>query len=174
VGASFDWPGEKLSIPRRESHQNEAGAELWDTVVRRLENLPLWLVAEFGEFREEGATVWFKLGGGEAWDVLEKDGAGVDVLNQFEGGGEHVAVVVGAELFAGDAEWRAWYARSKQVDAGEILVTEVADILLLDVPLGAVLAEGCAVLGLVLDGRGVVKPGHFEAESLATATCTQF
>jgi hypothetical protein len=174
VGASFDGPSEKLSVPRRESHQDEAGAELRDTVVRRLENLPLWLVPEFGEFREEGAAVGFKLSGGEAWDVLEKDGAGVDVLNQFEGGWEHVAVVIGAELFAGDAEGRAWHARGKKVDAGEILVAEVADVLLLDVPLRAILAEGGAELGLVLDSSGVVEPGHLKAESLATTTRTQF
>jgi hypothetical protein len=174
VGASFDGPSEKLSVPRRESHQNEAGAELRDTVVRRLENLPLWLVAEFGEFREEGAAVGFKFGGGEARDVLEKDGAGADVLNEVEGGGEHVAVIVGAELFTGDAEWRAWHACGKEVDAGEILVTEVADVLLLDVPLWAVLAEGGAELGLVLDSSGVVEPGHLKAESLATTTCAQF
>ena len=84
---------------------------MWDTVVRRLENLPLWLMPEFGEFREQGAAVGFKFGGGEAGDVLEEDGAGADVVDEFEGGGEHVAVVVGAELLAGDTEGRTWHAR---------------------------------------------------------------
>jgi hypothetical protein len=174
VGAGLDGPGEELDVFRRESYQNEAGAELRDTVVRRLEDLPFWLVAEFGEFRQEGAAVRFKLRGGKAWDVLEKDGAGSDVLNEVEGGGEHVAVIVGAELFTGDAEWRAWHACGKEVDAGEILVTEVADVLLLHVPLGAILAEGGAELRLVLDSSGVVEPGHLEAESLATTTRAQF
>jgi hypothetical protein len=45
---------------------------------------------------------------------------------------------------------------------------------LFDVPLGAVLAECGAELGLVLDSSGVVEPGHLEAESLATTTGTQF
>ena len=142
--------------------------------MRRLEDPPLWPVAEFGEFREQGTAVGFKCGRGEARDVLEKDGAGADMLNEVEGSGKHVAVIVGAELLAGDTEGRAWDACGEEIYAGEILVTKVADVLLLDVPLRAILAEGGAVLGLVLDSGGVMEPGHLEAESLATTTSTQF
>jgi len=96
------------------------------------------------------------------------------VLDEVEGSREHVAVIVGTQLFAGDTERRAWYACGKEVDAGEILVTEVPNVLLLDVPLRAILAESGAVLGLILDSSRVMEPGHLEAEGLATTTSTQF
>jgi len=53
-------------------------------------------------------------------------------------------------------------------------VTELANVLLLDVPLRPVLAEGGAVLRFVLNRGGVVKASHFKAKSLTTATSAKF
>jgi hypothetical protein len=98
----------------------------------------------------------------------------VNAFDELQGGGEHVAVVVSAKLFASDAERRARNASRQKVDAGKTLVPKVADVLLFDIPLGPVLSKCGAELGLVLDSGGVMEPGHLEAEGLTTATSTQF
>ncbi len=115
-----------------------------------------------------------EFGGGEAGDVLEKDGSGLDVLDQVQGGWEHVAVVVGAELLAGDAERRTWNTSSKEVDACEVLVAKVADVLLDDVPVRPVLPQGRAELRLILDSGSVVEASHLETEGLTTTACAKF
>ena len=130
VRAGLDWPSEKLRILGGQRDKHEAGPELGDSIVGGLEDPPFRLVAEFGEPGQEAASVMFKLGRRKARNVLEKNRAWFDVCDQFERSREHVPVVLGAELLAGDAKRRTGNAGGKEIDAGEVFVTQVADVLL--------------------------------------------
>jgi hypothetical protein len=96
------------------------------------------------------------------------------VLNQVEHRRKHVAVVIGSELLAGNAEGGARDACRKQVDASEILMPEVANVLLYHVPVRAILAQGCAELRLAFNSSGVVEARHLEAEGLTATTRAKF
>ena len=50
-------------------------------------------------------------------------------------------------------------------------MAQVAYVLLNDIPVWSILAQGRAELRLVLHGGSVAEAGHLEAERLATATC---
>jgi hypothetical protein len=77
-------------------------------------------------------------------------------------------------LFAGNAEWRTRDARRQEINAGEILMPDLAEILLNDVPMRPVFPQGGAVLRLKFNGGGVLKAGHLQTEGLATTTRAKF
>jgi hypothetical protein len=77
-------------------------------------------------------------------------------------------------LLAGDAERWTWNARCQQVYTGEILVSEVSDVLLDDVPMGSVFAKCGAKLWFVLDSRRVVEASQLKAKGLTTTACAKF
>jgi hypothetical protein len=96
------------------------------------------------------------------------------VLDHVERGRKHVAVVVCAKLLAGDAERGTRDAGGKKVYTVKVLVAQVPDVLLDDVPMRPVLPQGGAELRLVFDCACVVEAGHLKAERLAATARAEF
>jgi hypothetical protein len=96
------------------------------------------------------------------------------LCDKLKRGRKHVTVIVGTELFAGNAKGRAGDSRRKEVYSRKVLSPEVADVLLDNVPMRPILAECGAKLGLVFDGSSVVKTGSLKAEGLAATARTKF
>jgi hypothetical protein len=47
------------------------------------------------------------------------------------------------------------------------------DVLLDDVPVGAIFAECCAELRLIFNGSGMTESCHFQAKGLAATACAE-
>src|SRR5208282_2706796 len=105
------------------------------------EDFPLRLVAEFRKPAQKIVSVMFEFGRGKARNILEKNRPWFDSLDKRDGCWEHVAVVVGAKLFAGDAEWGAGNTASQKVYPGIRLARKISDIFLESVPVGAIFAQ---------------------------------
>ena len=174
VEVLFDWPGEKFGVFWCERDEHEAGAELRNAVVGGLEYPAFWLVAEPGKSGADLAAVVAEFRRRKSGYVLKEDSSGFGVLDQVESGWKHVAVVVGPELFAGDAERRAWDTSGEQIYAREVLVAKIANVRLDDIPMGPVLPQRCAELRLVFDCGRVVEAGHLESEGLTATACAKF
>ena len=93
--------------------------------------------------------------------------------DQIEGGRKHVAIIVGTELLARDAEGGTRNACGEKIYAGKGLVPQVTDVLLDYVPLRSVPAESGAELRLVFDRSSVMEAGHLKTEGLTTTACTK-
>jgi hypothetical protein len=96
------------------------------------------------------------------------------VFNEVQGCGEHVAGVVSSELLARNAEGRARDTSGQEVYTCEVLMPDMAQILLDHVPMRPVLAEGGAILRLVFNSSSVMEAGHLKTEGLTTTTSAKF
>lgn len=127
-------------------------------------------VAEAVEFAVYAVAV-----GGEFWveesaDVFEHDGSGVELCDELEGAGEEVAFVFAAELLACFAEWWAGHAAGEEVGAWQAGWVPVEEVRFDDVPVGAVVPQGGAGVGVDFDDCGVFEASLFEAEGLTACS----
>ncbi len=111
----------------------------------------------------EFAAVILEDGSEKTADVFKHDHFWAALVNEADGFGEKIAFVVAAELFASDGEGGAGNAACEEVDAFVGICGKCADIALNDVPVGAVVAQGVACVGVEFyEGLGFKACG-FEA-----------
>src|SRR5690606_2079219 len=153
-----------------DAHEDDAGAQLRDAVVRRVEQPPARHVAQLLELLLHLVPVVVEDRVEQAADVLQHHRAGAALVHEPDRLGEEVALVVRAELLASLRERRARHAAREEVDALVSLGAEGAEVGLEDLPVGPVGPEGGARRRLDLDERLVVEASHLQAERLAACS----
>ena len=149
-------------------------SELRNPEISRLYHSPLWLITELGETFQKFASIVREFFGRQALHVFKQDCARAGTLNQCQRRRKHVALVFASELFSSDAKRRAGYSCRKQIQAGEVLWSKIANVLLDDIPMRSVRAEGSAELGFVFDSGRMMKARHFQSKGLTATSGTQF
>ena len=101
------WPGEMFGILTPESDKHYARAQLGDTEIRCVHELPSGLIAELLQLSRHMVAVIFENGSQDAADILDHDGLGANQVYQPNHGWKKIPLVFDSELFSGDGKWRA-------------------------------------------------------------------
>lgn len=153
---------------------DDAGAELGDSEVGCVEQVPACEVAHVLELLLEAHAVVGEDGIKETTDIFEHDGLGLAFVYKAEGFGEEVALVVGSELLASNGKRGAGDAAGEEIDSFEFSGGEVADVAFDNVPVRSVELERGAGVAVVFDvGKGL-ESGPFQANRLSSGTGADF
>ena len=88
--------------------ENEAGPKLRHTIICGLQDTPFSFIPKLGQFLANPCSVPREFGLGESRDILQHYGSGLNVPDQPNGLWKQIALIVLAELFAGNGKRRAW------------------------------------------------------------------
>ena len=113
-------------------------------------------------------------GGGQATHVLKHDRLRLALLDEAQGLGEQVTLVVGAELLPSDRERRARNAAGQQIHTAEGGTLEAMDVELDHVPPGPVPPQRFAGIRVDFHRGHMSEAGLLQAKRLATGSGTDF
>jgi hypothetical protein len=131
-------------------------------------------VAHLGELRRQPLTVTLESRRGQAWNIFEHHGGGTRLIDDAQGFGKKISLVITAQLLASDRKRRAWNATSEELDTAKVAAINVPDIGLDNAPLRAVQAQRRAGSRIDFDGGGAREPRRLKAQRLSATTGAKF
>ena len=165
---------ETLGLVVADADDDDAGTELRNAVVARIEKFDVNSVAECGNGVENVLAIVVELGVEEAPDILQHYGSGTDFPDKPDCFGEEVSLVGFAELLGGDGERRTGDPAREQVNATVGPPVELVDIAANDIPRGPVGRKNIAVFAFVFDESDVFKTCPLKTDGLSAGTGANF
>ena len=151
--------------------------QLRNAEVRRVEQSPLRLEAQFSQIVAQTLPIVAEHGVQKTAHILDHDSTGTDFLDNAQGVGEQVAVVTGTKLLACDREWWARQPARHKIDTpigGSVEGTNVGLAISDDVPVRAVQHQRGTAMAVDFNKCPMAETGAFKPKRLSTATCTKF
>ena len=144
-----------------DSDKHHTRAQLGNTKVGGIEQMPICPIAQGLQLACYFLSVINEYGIQQAAHVFEHHGLRAGFIDDADGLGEHVALVIGSELLACLGERWAWHAAGDKVYTFESSGIECRQIALVNMPTWTVVPEGCAGVGVNFNQRLMLKTSAF-------------